>query len=1241
KIGPYASWPLYRDAASGCGGGGEGGNGGNGGKIEIYYANNLIQGSMYATGGSGGNGGSQGESPCDDLDYPARLFQYFNYGADGVSGGGRGEESYVADDCTMWGDPATPGFSGSNGNSGQIIPPYHHKYVASGGYNKILDAGAIVDWQDAIVDQTMPEETNIVIQYEENTSDSWVYYDNLSDVPDSRWLKVQINLSTTNYSITPDVQKINVSYCRRVLNISENVPNGSYVNYQWNNLSLNTTYYWQVLVSYQPSTLIYGPIWEFTTVQNDTFWITSVSANPDQLGYGFNTTIHADVLHGNGTITSVNVNITYPDATSQNYTMNNTVVNTYEYVFSDTWQNGQYNYVIWAVNDTGVSVNSSGHSFNVSVNATLTIATLKDHYGPNEYINLTDPPEDPHMVVVDRGLTWNKYYNPTTKEYALSTSTAPLNYQNETTEEYTPINTTITSQTICISGNNYVYGMTHAGYQVFFREKSSQTFNRPIAFLNRDYAITYSPWESLGFDDGTVVSGKKQAIAQVENNGIVYPGQYDDGIDLIYACQPMGIVEQLVVDNPDRLPIPDDQNTSLVLKETVRAYELHDGEENRSTGILYGKDRLHFKTFNQWEDNEITTTEPIWFTDEHNQTVYYIPELYAWDSNISHDQILLMKRLHMTRFGNLRIEVLTPWSWLCDTNTTYPVFIDSTTMSGSVGLSSDDCHESTDGAVYNDTATELRLGKWAGSPTRYYNTSLRFTNISIPPGSTITDAYIHWHKYAYGKLTMPQSYHHYEIRCIDEDNTSTFSADDRPSERSYTSNSTDWDWTQSSNDGTYSYADSPDISSSVQEVINRVGWMENQSLGITVFDDASQLQYKIHSYNYSGGSNPPLLNITFIPPVNNPPDQPTYVYPANNSEGISCLPTLNVYVSDDDNDTLSVQWYANTSSYGYCTLHPEENGSSTQLLVHDADYNYQAVDEVDLNTLDYVYTQNQDTWVNDTYTLQNHSSETAGINSVTVYAVVGKDGKMQGGHPWNQYRFVMKSNDSWNETTANNLPDTTVNYTWMTNPATGLAWTWDDIDDLEMGIGFKGSYFLYNKCYQLYIMVIYSDPGEHYFIRFQENNSVPSGCNVTAVNQNFSRNNTRYWWYVTVSDGANTTASDVYTFDTNIQSKITNTGTTNISGYLLIQVQFYNETLEEWVVANDTVNETTQRRINVSEQLALDQFFNGKVNTSDLLDEYGPGWYRVYAAFRDPYGEALVCDDETVLAAWYEFEITT
>jgi hypothetical protein len=104
------------------------------------------------------------------------------------------------------------------------------------------------------------------------------------------------------------------------------------------------------------------------------------------------------------------------------------------------------------------------------------------------------------------------------------------------------------------------------------------------------------------------------------------------------------------------------------------------------------------------------------------------------------------------------------------------------------------------------------------------------------------------------------------------------------------------------------------------------------------------------------------------------------------------------------------------------------------------------------------------------------------------------------------------------------------------------------------------------------------------------------------------------------------------------QSKIKNTGRTNIKGYLLIQVQF--KVSGEWVVANDTINETSSRTINREGQFGLDTVFNGIVNTRDL-DEYGDGTYRVYAAFRDPDGDVLVCDDESLLEAWYEFEIDT
>ena len=85
-----------------------------------------------------------------------------------------------------------------------------------------------------------------------------------------------------------------------------------------------------------------------------------------------------------------------------------------------------------------------------------------------------------------------------------------------------------------------------------------------------------------------------------------------------------------------------------------------------------------------------------------------------------------------------------------------------------------------------------------------------------------------------------------------------------------------------------------------------------------------------------------------------------------------------------------------------------------------------------------------------------------------------------------------------------------------------------------------------------------------------------------------------------------------------------------------------------WVVADDTVNESSPRTILWDDPtgpdpagqniLALDTIFNGLVNTQDLSG-FGNGTYRVYAAFRDPDGDILQCDDETYIASWYEFDV--
>lgn len=101
------------------------------------------------------------------------------------------------------------------------------------------------------------------------------------------------------------------------------------------------------------------------------------------------------------------------------------------------------------------------------------------------------------------------------------------------------------------------------------------------------------------------------------------------------------------------------------------------------------------------------------------------------------------------------------------------------------------------------------------------------------------------------------------------------------------------------------------------------------------------------------------------------------------------------------------------------------------------------------------------------------------------------------------------------------------------------------------------------------------------------------------------------------------------------QSKIKNTGLTNITGYLLMQVQYKDG--EKWVVDHNTVDETFPRVISVGSQLALDTIFNGLVNTNNL--NHGSGLYRVYAVFRDPEGNVLICDDDSLLETWYEFTV--
>ena len=156
---------------------------------------------------------------------------------------------------------------------------------------------------------------------------------------------------------------------------------------------------------------------------------------------------------------------------------------------------------------------------------------------------------------------------------------------------------------------------------------------------------------------------------------------------------------------------------------------------------------------------------------------------------------------------------------------------------------------------------------------------------------------------------------------------------------------------------------------------------------------------------------------------------------------------------------------------------------------------------------------------------------------------------------------------------------------------------------------------------------------------FGTNNSVTNG----TYHQTFSNATVNgQWWYwkVNISDGHNYKETVVFSFYTGYQSKIENTGSTNFSGYLLMQIEYYNTTTSTWILEQEVVNETTTRTINTGSTLALDTIFNPyNVSTSSFTN--GDGTYRVYTAFRDIYGDVLICDDESSLETDYQFTVTT
>jgi len=151
--------------------------------------------------------------------------------------------------------------------------------------------------------------------------------------------------------------------------------------------------------------------------------------------------------------------------------------------------------------------------------------------------------------------------------------------------------------------------------------------------------------------------------------------------------------------------------------------------------------------------------------------------------------------------------------------------------------------------------------------------------------------------------------------------------------------------------------------------------------------------------------------------------------------------------------------------------------------------------------------------------------------------------------------------------------------------------------------------------------------------------------NVTDGNETVMQNcpwiNENGKWYhlkIDAKVGSWPSVQEYYQFYPGVQSKIENTGDTDINGFLVVWLEEYNVTSGNWSYLDELYRDDMMRRVNSSCSFGIDTVCNGLVNGSMLAGETG-GVFRVYAGFYSLHDEVLVCSDDTELVAWWEFEI--
>lgn len=177
-----------------------------------------------------------------------------------------------------------------------------------------------------------------------------------------------------------------------------------------------------------------------------------------------------------------------------------------------------------------------------------------------------------------------------------------------------------------------------------------------------------------------------------------------------------------------------------------------------------------------------------------------------------------------------------------------------TVINKQVSASADDCYETDDTNVNLSLASAF--GGYIGGTV--YDIGMRWQSVNIANATSLTSATLSIY------LETDDGTLSANIRGIDEDNTATWSAGSRPSQRTKTTatiNANEANWSDYAINGWASI----DITSVIQEIIDRGGWAANNDMAIVLEDTAGAGTNYLgcRTWDYAGNAHGAKLDLVY------------------------------------------------------------------------------------------------------------------------------------------------------------------------------------------------------------------------------------------------------------------------------------------------------------------------------------------------------------------------------------------